>query len=123
LSARAGRIPSRDRLVPRAQALFKRGAVAVFNIMRQPGNEHARDFSNCGGPCFNVGGHDGHFLERVLEQASPAGVSDKLRAQVSLKTESRSNLSAENGVAVIKGSKSDEVVITRSITRPVKCRW
>jgi hypothetical protein len=101
----------RDTAVPRAQELFKRGAVAVFNIMRQPGNEHARDFSNCGGPCFNIGGRDGHFLERALEKAAAAGMSDKLRAQVNLATESRSNLTAENGVGVIKGSKSDDVII------------
>ena len=53
----------RDSVVPQAQALMKRGAVAVLNLMRQPGNEKARDFSNCGGPCVNIGGHDGHFLE------------------------------------------------------------
>ncbi len=58
----------RDTVVPQAQALIKRGAVAVFNVMRQPGNERARDFSNCGGPCVNIGGHDGHFLENVLKR-------------------------------------------------------
>ena len=63
----------RDTVVPQAQALIKRGAVAVFNVMRQPGNERARDFSNCGGPCVNIGGHDGHFLENVLEKAAACG--------------------------------------------------
>lgn len=49
--------------------------------------------------CFNIGGRDGHFLEKVLERAASAGVGETLRARVALKTESRSNLAAENGVA------------------------
>ena len=101
----------RDTVVPQAQALFKRGAVAVFNIMRQPGNELARDFGNCGGPCVNIGGHDGHFLENLLEKAAAAGVSSKLRATVTLATETRKGLKAENAVAVIPGSASDEVIV------------
>ncbi len=101
----------RDTVVPQAQALIKRGAVAVFNIMRQPGNELARDFSNCGGPCANIGGHDGHFLEQVLERAAAMGVADKLRATFALDTESRRGLTAENAVAVIPGSASDEAIV------------
>jgi hypothetical protein len=101
----------RDRVVPQAQALMKHGAVAVFNLMRQPGNEPARDFSNCGGPCLNIGGHDGHFLENVLERAAAARVADRLRATVTLETTTRSGLKADNVVAVLKGSASDEVVI------------
>jgi len=60
----------RDPVVPRAQELFKRGAVGVINVMRQPSNERAKDFSNCGWPCFNVGGRDGFFLERVIDRAA-----------------------------------------------------
>ena len=101
----------RDSVVPQAQALMKRGAVAVLNLMRQPGNEKARDFSNCGGPCVNIGGHDGHFLENVLERAAAAGVADKVRAQITLKTETRRDLKAGNAVAVIPGSASEEVII------------
>lgn len=101
----------RDTVVPQAQALFKRGAVAVFNLMRQPGNELARDFSNCGGPCVNIGGHDGHFLEQVLEKATASRVVDTLRATLALKTESRTGLSAENAVAVIPGSGGGEAII------------
>ena len=101
----------RDSVVPQAQALMKRGAVAVFNLMRQPGNEHARDFSNCGGPCVNIGGHDGHFVENVIERAAAAGVGDKLRAQITLKTETFRNLKADNAVAVIPGSASDETLV------------
>jgi hypothetical protein len=101
----------RDSVVPQAQALIKRGAVAVFNLMRQPGNEYARDFSNCGGPCVNIGGHDGHFFENVIERAAAAGVADKLRAQITLKTQTFRNLKADNAVAVISGNASDEVIV------------
>jgi len=48
----------------KAQDLSKRGAVAVFNIVDQAGNMRMRDISGCGGPCFNIGGQDGRFLER-----------------------------------------------------------
>ncbi len=101
----------RDTVVPQAQALIKRGAVAVFNVLRQPGNERARDFSNCGGPCVNIGGHDGHFLENVLEKATALRIAEKLRATITLKTESRRDLKAENAIAVISGRDSDEVVV------------
>jgi hypothetical protein len=101
----------RDSVVPRAQALIKRGAVAVFNLMRQPGNEMARDFSNCGGPCVNIGGHDGFFVEQLLERAAAAKVADKLRAQVTLKAQTFKGLKADNVVAVIPGSASDEVMV------------
>ena len=104
----------RGRVVPQAQALFKRGAAAVLNVLRQPGNELARDFSNCGGPCFNVGGHDGHFLEAVFEKAASMRIADKLRATLTLQTDSRSGLQASNAVAVIPGSGSDEVVIVNA---------
>ena len=101
----------RDSVVPQAQMLMKQGAVAVLNLLRQPGNEKARDFSNCGGPCVNIGGHDGHFLENVLERAAAMGVADKLRVRIALKTEIHRNLKADNVVGVIRGSASDEVLI------------
>jgi hypothetical protein len=94
----------------RADDLVARGAAGVFNLVRLPGNERSRDFSNCGNPCFNIGGRDGHFLEAVMDRAAVAGVADKLRVRISLKTETRSNLKAENGVAVVPG-RSDEVII------------
>jgi hypothetical protein len=101
----------RGPVVSRAQHLIKCGAVAVFNVIRQPGNERARDFGNCGGPCFNIGGHDGFFLENVFDRATRAGALDKLRAEVTLKTDNRSHLKAENGVAVIPGRRGDETII------------
>ena len=84
--------------VPRARALFERGAVGVINVVDQPGNEMARDFSNCGGPCFNLGGRDGVFLETVMDRAAEAGVLGQLRVRLSLDTDRRSGLSAHNGV-------------------------
>jgi hypothetical protein len=89
-----------------AQDLMKRGAVAVFNLVHLPGNELARDFSNCGGPCFNIGGRDSQFLEALLQHAAEIGVGDKLRAQLTLKTQAFTNLKGENAVAVIPGSGS-----------------
>lgn len=101
----------RDPTVPRAQEMFERGAIAVINIMDQPGNEMAKDFSNCGGPCFNIGGRDGNFLAEVFNRAAEAGVLDSLQAEMSLESQTLSNLSAENGIGVIPGSASDEAII------------
>jgi hypothetical protein len=100
--------------VGRAQDLMKRGAVAVLNIVRLPGNELARDFANCGGPCFNIGGRDGAFLENVFDKAAAAGVHDRLEARLTLRTGTRTNLKAENGVAVVRGSRSDEAIIVNA---------
>jgi hypothetical protein len=94
----------------RADDLVARGAAGVFNLVRLPGNERSRDFSDCGNPCFNIGGRDGHFLETVMDRAAVAGVADKLRVRLMLKTEIRTGLKAENAVAVVPG-KSDEVII------------
>ncbi len=100
----------RGAVTSRAQALMKRGAVAVFNLIRLPGNELGRDFSNCGGPCVNIGGRDGFFLENVFDRAVEAKVADRLRARVTLQTQTFSNLKAENAVAVVPGD-SDEVIV------------
>lgn len=66
----------------RAEELVKRGAVGVFNLVRLPGNELSRDFSDCGNPCFNIGGRDGWFLEQVLERAARSGVGGKVRVRI-----------------------------------------
>ncbi len=100
----------RGPVTSQSQELFRRGAVAVLNLVRLPGNELARDFSNCGGPCFNIGGRDGQFVESVIDAATRAGKGDKVRAQLTLKTETRRGLKAENAVAIIPG-RSDETVI------------
>ena len=95
----------------RAQELARRGAVAVVNILRQPGNEYARDLGGCGAPCFNIGGRDGYFLERVLDRAAIAGVTNGIRAQLTLTSETKSNLKAENAVAVIPGRSTEVIVL------------
>jgi hypothetical protein len=95
----------------RADDLVERGAVGVFNLVRLPGNERSRDFSNCGTPCFNIGGRDGHFLEQVFDRAAAAGVADRLRARIALKTATRTGLAAENGIAVIPGRQSKETIV------------
>ena len=97
--------------VPRAQDLMSRGAVAVLTVIDQPGNGRARDFSNCGGPCFNLGGRDGLFLESVMDRAAEVGTLGDLRVRISLETERRSGLGGQNGVAVIRGSQSDESIV------------
>jgi len=95
----------------RSEELVKRGAVGVFNLVRLPGNERSRDFSDCGNPCFNIGGRDGHFLEQVMDLAAGKGLSNKLQARITLKTETRAGLKADNGVAVIPGRRDDEVIV------------
>ena len=97
--------------VTRARALFARGAVGVINVIDLPGNERARDFSDCGGPCFNLGGRDGRFLETVLDRAAETGLHDRPRVRISLDTELRSGLSAHNGVAIIPGGEQPEDTI------------
>jgi len=98
----------REPTVPRAQNLFARG---VINIVDQPGNERAMDFSNCGGPCFNVGGRDGLFLESMLSKAAEAGMQDSVQAEVLLEAGFYANLIAENGIAVLPGRDSDEIIV------------
>ena len=104
----------RGRAVPRAQDLFRRGAVAVINIVDQPGNERARDFSNCGGPCFNIGGGDGVFLDGVMNRAAEAETLVQLQVQLRLETERFTRLRAENSVAVVPGQRDDETIIVNA---------
>lgn len=101
----------RDSAVPAAQELFARGAVAVINLVDLPGNERVRDFSNCGGPCFNLGGRDSWFLRQVTNAAATAGTSDQLRMRLQLQSRDHSGLSANNAVAVIPGRGSAETIV------------
>jgi hypothetical protein len=95
----------------RAGELMQRGAVGVFNLVRLPGNELSRDFSNCGTPCFNIGGRDGWFLEQLLDRAARGGVADKVRVRIDLHTHSFRGLKALNGVAVIPGKSPEAIVL------------
>ena len=94
-----------------SQELMKRGAVGVLNLLKLPGNELGKDFSNCGGVCFNIGGRDSFFLEQLMDLAAEKGVSDKVRAQMTLRSESRTGLSAKNAVAVVPGRNPNEVIV------------
>ena len=94
----------------RAEELVTRGAIGVFNLVRLPGNELSRDFSDCGNPCFNIGGRDGLFLESILDRAAQAGLTDKVRARLELQSQTYRGLKATNGVATIRGA-SDEVIV------------
>lgn len=99
--------------VPRAQDLMARGAVAVLNIINQPGNEMARDLANCNGPCFNIGGRDGVFLSGALDAAAIAG--HELSARLSLEAQRHTNLRGENVIAVIPGSSTETVVVNAHV--------
>jgi hypothetical protein len=97
---------------PRAQDLLERGAVAVLTILDLPGNMRSRDIGCGGGTCFNIGGRDGLFLERVLEAASQASGSPEIEVSLSLRSEERSGLSGANAVAVLPGTTHpDEYVV------------
>lgn len=101
----------RDSAVPAARALFERGAVAVITLVDQPGNERVRDFSNCGGPCFNLGGRDSWFLQQVVNAAATAGTLDQLNMRLQLQSREHSGLNAINAVAVIPGRGSNETIV------------
>ncbi len=101
----------RGSAVPAARGLFERGALAVISIVDQPGNERVRDFSNCGGPCFNLGGRDGWFLTQVMNAAADAGSFESLKMQIRLSSQVHSGLSGVNAVAVIPGTTSEETIV------------
>ncbi|CAN5247967.1 hypothetical protein BH11PSE2_BH11PSE2_03950 [soil metagenome] len=96
-----------------AREAVTRGAVGVINAVESPGNLLFFDSRyGCGdAPCFTVGGDDGAFLESVIGKAAIAG--KPLKASVRLTSETRTGLTALNGVAVIAG-KSREVVIVNA---------
>jgi len=97
----------------RAEELVKRGAIGVFNLVRLPGNELSRDFSDCGNPCFNIGGRDGLFLESILDRAAEAKVN--VRARIDLQAQTYRGLKAINGVAVIRGNSDDVIVLNAHV--------
>jgi len=99
----------------RSEELVRRGAAGVFNIVRLPGNELSRDFSDCGNPCFNIGGRDGWFLEALLDRAMRAGAQDKVRVQIELATQTFRGLKAINAVAVIPGKSSETIVLNAHV--------
>ena len=99
----------------KAQELINRGAVAVFNIVDQAGNMRMRDISNCGGPCFNLGGQDGRFLEEVMDAAASAGVSQPLQATLSLTAEERGGMRASNVIGIVPGDSPENIIINAHV--------
>ncbi len=97
--------------VPRAQELFARGAVAVITMVDQPGNAMVRDFSNCGGPCFNLGGQDSKFLSEVMDAAALDGSFSQLRIRLEVESEEHTGLQATNAIAVIPGRSNETIVL------------
>jgi hypothetical protein len=71
--------------------------------------------SNCGGPCFNVGGRDSHFLTRVMNAAADEGVFDRLRLRLAVESRVHSNLQARNAIAVIPGQGDESIVLNAHI--------
>ena len=92
-----------------------RGAVAVVTMVDQPGNAMVRDFSNCGGPCFNLGGQDSNFLSAVMDAAALEGSFDQLRMRLEVASAEHTGLQASNAIAVIPGS-SDETIVLNAHT-------
>lgn len=111
LHPQAGAFSERTKTVERAQALSKRGAVAVLNLVEQTGNMHIRDFGNCGSPCFNFGGDDSRFIEGVLEKATQAKVPVKIKLE--LTADKLAGLKGHNALGMIPG-KSEEIVIVNA---------
>jgi hypothetical protein len=107
----SGAYSERGRTVARAQELTKRGAVAVLNIIDQIGNMHVRDFSNCGVPCFNLGGADGAFLGAVMQNAAKRGAEADLRVRLTLQADTLTDLTAENAFATIPGAGEEVVIV------------
>lgn len=105
----------RARFTPQARDIMARGAVAVINLIDQPGNEMARDMSNCGGPCFNIGGRDSHFLTQVMNAAALAGTMDQLRLRLSLDSAVHQGLMANNALAVIPGQSEETIVLNAHV--------
>jgi hypothetical protein len=113
----------RGAVASRAAELIKRGATGVFNLVRLPGNELSRDFSNCGQspgptdsvwrPCVNIGGRDGLFLETVLDRAAQAGTP--VRADVELASQAFRGLKANNGIGVIRGVSNEVIVLNAHV--------
>ena len=102
----AGAYSERGRTVERAQDLMKRGAVAVLNVVEQTGNMHVRDFGNCGGPCFNLGGADGAFVERAIQKATAARTVGEIRARLRLQSEMLTGLTGHNALGIIPGASN-----------------
>ncbi|MFM1896263.1 MAG: hypothetical protein RLZZ385_1337 [Pseudomonadota bacterium] len=101
------RTPTRER----AQALMAAGAVAVINVVEQTGNMHTRDFSNCNGPCFNIGTDDGRFLQQVIAAAAQQGLAGDLQVRLQVDAAELTGLSGQNALGIIPGRSPYNIII------------
>lgn len=103
---------ARSNVSTRARDLGTRGAAAVINAFDQVGNMYVRDFGNCGVPCFNVGGHDGAFLRRVLAAARDRHAD--LRVQMTLEASVRTDLKGHNAIGIVPGRNDNENIVVNA---------
>lgn len=96
-------------VLEKTRLLFEQGALAVINIVDLPGNLLARDFNNCGGPCFNLGARDGHFLQQVIDKAVASDTLDQVSLKLELDAKAFENLKATNVIAVIPANANSPV--------------
>jgi hypothetical protein len=96
-----------------AARLVERGAAGVINSVEGPGNAYYFDARfACGtSPCFMIGGNDGWFLQQVIGKAANAGMLDKLKVNITLASEEKSGLTSGNGIAVIPGQSTKQIII------------
>lgn len=105
---------TRDPAGPRAEDLLDRGAVAVLNVLDLPGNVRSFDMGCGDGTCFNLGGRDGLFLERVMNGAAEAGSLGELRMRISLESESLPGLASHNAVGIIPGRTGGAPIVVNA---------
>lgn len=107
-----GAYSERTKVRESSQKLIAAGAVAVLTWVEQAGNMHVFDFGQCGGPCFNIGGADGHFLSEAVRAARDRGAPD-IRMRLTLDAETKTGLSASNVIGLIPGA-SDEIILVNA---------
>jgi hypothetical protein len=98
-------------LVAAARELVARGAVAVLNVLKMPGNMRENDFGDLGAPAFNLGGQDGLFLEKVMDAATKAGVLEKMKVRLQLRSTEVAGLIGRNAVGIVPGASKECIVI------------
>ncbi|HYM25687.1 MAG TPA: M28 family peptidase [Vicinamibacterales bacterium] len=96
-----------------AKLVDKLGAVGVINAIEGPGNAQYVDTRfACGkAPCFIVGGRDAWFLQTVIGQAASAGVLDRLKIAIDLKSGEERDLKSGNAIAVIPGRSAKRIIV------------
>jgi hypothetical protein len=93
------------------QQLVTAGAAGVLLIYDAPGNMQTH-FGTCvGAPCFTLGGEDGEFLNALIARAAKARALDKLRINLSVDIEKKTNQTGQILFAKVPGRSSAENLI------------